>query len=190
MLRARSSLEAHLYMDLHPCECGSPDFDRRHRLEQRGDDIVAVYEGACRECGRNRNFTFLMADEIPPPPPAFGGAQPSTIIDPGEFAEVAHRVSRRAGLDMLNSPESEHRTYRGAMAYALAAFEELLKFIPPGLDAIPAAAFTSEVGRARYEREPAKFDRDILEMDIDLTRKVIADIDAVSSPPGDRAPEA
>ncbi|MFE1921420.1 hypothetical protein ACFW91_02460 [Streptomyces asoensis] len=185
MLRARSSLEAHLYMDLHPCECGSTDFDRRHRLEQRGEDIVAVYEGPCRECGRNRNFAFLMADEIPPPPPAFGGAAPSEIIDPGEFAEVAHRISRQVGLNLLNSPNSEHRAYRGAMAYALAAFEEIPKFIPEGLNAVPASAFTSDVGRARYEREPAKFDRDILEMDIDLGRKILADIDTVSPPLGE-----
>ncbi|MFE7934946.1 hypothetical protein ACFU6S_40745 [Streptomyces sp. NPDC057456] len=190
MLRARSSLEAHLYMDLHPCECGSSDFVRRHRLEQRGDGIVAVYEGPCSQCGRNRNFAFLMADEIPPPPPAFGGPEPSEIIDPGEFSGVGHDVSARAGLQMLNSPESEHHKYRGAMAYALAASEEVLKFIPPGQDAVPASAFTSEAGRARYEQDPGKFDRDILEMDIDLTRKILADIDEVSPPPGRSGPQA
>ncbi|MER5199529.1 hypothetical protein ACWD3J_34120 [Streptomyces sp. NPDC002755] len=190
MLKARSSLEAHLYMDLHPCECGSPDFDRRHRLEQRGDDIVAVYEGACRECGRNRNFTFLMADEIPPPPPAFGGPAQSEIIDPGEFATVASDVSARAGLELLNSPESEHRKHRGAMAYAVAAVEEILKFIPPGQDAVPASAFTSEVGRARYEKDPGKFRRDILEIELRLTRQILADIDTVSPPPGATGPRA
>ncbi|MGW7365291.1 hypothetical protein ACWGI8_18070 [Streptomyces sp. NPDC054841] len=190
MLRARSSLEAHLYMDLHPCECGGSDFDRRNRLEQHGDDLVTVYEGTCRKCGRNRLFTFLMADEIPPPPPAFGGPQPSQVIDPGEFAEVADRVSRHAGLEMLNSPESEHHKYRGAMAYALAAVEEVSKFIPPGQDAVPASAFTSAAGKARYERDPGKFRRDILEIEIRLTRKVLADIDEVSTPPSGTDPKA
>lgn len=33
-----------------------------------------------------------------------------------------------------------------------------------------------------------KFDRDILEMDIDLTRKILADIDEVSPPPGGTGP--
>ncbi|MFD9394406.1 hypothetical protein ACFWBB_27830 [Streptomyces sp. NPDC060000] len=174
-------------MDLHLCECGSPDFDRRHRLEQRGGDIVAVYEGACRECGRNRNFTFLMADEIPPPPPAFGGPEPSEIIDPGEFAAVASDVSARAGLEMLNSPESEHHKHRGAMAYAVAAIEEIQKFIPPGQEAVPASAFTSEVGRARYEKDPGKFRHDILAIELRLTRQILADIDTVSSPPGGAA---
>ncbi|MFI5967095.1 hypothetical protein ACIA8J_33685 [Streptomyces asoensis] len=124
-----------------------------------------------------------MADDIPPPH-AFGGAEPSQIIDPGEFAEVGHSVSSRAGISLLNSPDSEHHRYRAAVAYGLAAFEEVPKFIPPGADAVPASAFTSDVGRARYEREPAKFDRDILEMDIDLSRKILADIDTVSLPPG------
>ncbi|MEU5280354.1 hypothetical protein AB0G87_28530 [Streptomyces asoensis] len=188
MLRARSTLEAHLYMDSHPCECGSADFGRLHRLVQGGEGSVAVYEGPCRACGRDRILAFLMADESPPPL-AFGGPEPSRIIDPGEFAEVGHSVCRRAGLDMLNSPESEHHRYRAAMAYGLAAFEEVPKFIPPGADAVPASAFTSEAGRAYYESEPAKFDRDILEMDIDLSRAILADIDTVSPPPGRSGPQ-
>lgn len=177
MLSARSSSEAHLYMDLHACECGSSGFDRQHRLEMRGDDLVAVYGGACRQCGRVRHFEFQMAEEIPPPAPAFGGPEPSRIIDPGEFAEVAYRMSRSTGLELLNTPASEHHKYRAAMAYALAAFEEVLKFIPPGEDTIPAGAFTSEAGKARYRKEPRSFERTLLQMDIDLTRKVLADID-------------
>ncbi|MGW0363537.1 hypothetical protein [Streptomyces sp. NPDC002990] len=176
-------------MDLHPCECGGSDFERRHHLEQHGGDIAAVYEGACRQCGRDRGFTFVMADEIPPPPPAFGGPEPSQIIDPGEFAEVVRRLSERAALAMLNSPHSEHHKHRGAAAYALAALDEVFKFLPPGEDAIPASAFTSEVGRARYEREPGKFRRDILEIELRLTRKILANIDRVSSPPRGTDPQ-
>jgi hypothetical protein len=169
-------------MDLHPCTCGSGDFERRHRLEQHGDDLVAVYEGVCRQCGEKRRFAFRMAKEIPPPPPAFGGAEPSQIIDPGEFAEIAFRVSRSAGLQLLNTPESEHYKLRDAVAYGVAAFEEILKFIPPGQDAVPADAFTSDMGRARYRREPGKFDRDILEMNVRDAQAVLADIDEVSHP--------
>ncbi|MFF9015967.1 hypothetical protein ACF09C_23755 [Streptomyces sp. NPDC014870] len=167
-------------MDLHPCACGSGDFDRQHRLEQHGDDIVAVYEGACRQCGTTRRFEFRMAEEIPPPPPAFGGAQPSQIIDPGEFAEVAGRISESVGIQLLNSPESEHYKLRDAVAYTVAAYEEMLKFLPSGADSIPASAFTSEVGKARYRREPGNFDRDILEGNVELARAVL---DEVSRPP-------
>ncbi|MDR6976412.1 hypothetical protein J2X68_003103 [Streptomyces sp. 3330] len=131
-----------------------------------------------------------MADEIPPPPPAFGGTEPSEIIDPGEFAEVASDVSRRAGLEILNTPESEHHRHRGALAYAVAAVEEVLKFIPPGQDAVPAEAFTSEAGKARYEKDRGKFDRDMLQIELRLTRQILADIDEVSPPPGETGPRA
>ncbi|WP_327254737.1 hypothetical protein [Streptomyces sp. NBC_01244] len=164
-------------MDLHPCECGGADFGRRHQLERLGDDLVAVYEGVCRGCGRDRRFEFVMAVEVPPPPPAYGGAEPSEIIDPGEFSDVADRYSRWAGLGLLNSPGSEHHKYQGAMASALAAVEEVFKFIPEGQDAVPASAFTSARGRARYEKGPGKFSREILEIELDLTREVLADID-------------
>ncbi|MFF9015969.1 hypothetical protein ACF09C_23765 [Streptomyces sp. NPDC014870] len=175
-------------MDLHGCsECGSSDFDRQHRLERHGDAIVAVYEGACRQCGTTRRFEFQMAEEIPPPPPAFGGAQPSQIIDPGEFAEVAFRISESVGVRLLNTPESEHYKFRDSVAYTVAAFEEILKFLPPGQDSVPASAFTSEVGKARYRRAPGKFDRDILEGNVEDAQAVLDDIDEVSRPP--RAPQ-
>ncbi|MFD6877216.1 MULTISPECIES: hypothetical protein [unclassified Streptomyces] len=169
-------------MDLHACECGSFNFDRQHRLELRGDDLVAVYEGVCRQCGRARHFEFQMAEEIPPPAPAFGGPEPSRIIDPGEFADVGYRMSGSAGLELLNRPKSEHHKYRAAMAYALAAFEEVLKFVPPGQDAIPADAFTSEAGKTRYRNGPGKFRRDLIQMHIDSTRRVLANIDKTIPP--------
>ncbi|MEV6378746.1 hypothetical protein AB0M31_04910 [Streptomyces sp. NPDC051773] len=187
MLTARSSVEAHLYMDLHRCECGSGDFDRQHRLELHGDDLVAVYEGACGGCGRTRRFEFRMTEEIPPPPPAFGGAEPSQIIDPGEFEAVAGRLAESTGIQLLNTPESEHYKFRGAMAYVVAAYEEMLKFLPPGQDAIPASAFVSEVGRARYQREPRNYGRDILEMNVRDARAVLDDIDEVSNGSGPSA---
>ncbi|MGX2993616.1 hypothetical protein JNUCC64_04855 [Streptomyces sp. JNUCC 64] len=183
MLTARSSSEAHLYMDLHPCECGSSDFDRRHRLEERDDDLVTIYEGTCQKCGRLRTFIFHMPDEIPPPPPAFGGAESSKIIDPGEFAEVAFRTSESAGIQLLNTPETEHHKFRDMVAYSISALEEVLKFIPDGQSAVPAGSFTSEVGRNRYQRDPGNFTREIIEMDIRDARAVLADIDEVSSSP-------
>ncbi|MBE4735140.1 MULTISPECIES: hypothetical protein [Streptomyces] len=187
MLTARSSAEAHLYMDLHRCECGSGDFDRQHRLELRGDVLVAVYEGACRQCERTRRFEFRMAEEVPPPPPAFGGPEPSQIIDPGEFEAVAGRLAESTGIQLLNTPEAEHHQFRDAIAYVVAAYEEMLKFLPPGENAIPAGAFTSEVGKARYRRDPGNYDRDILELNVRAARAVLNDIDEVSNGSGPSA---
>ncbi|MEC4018012.1 hypothetical protein [Streptomyces sp. H27-D2] len=182
MLIARSSLEAHLYMDLHACECGAVSFDRQHHLEQRGDAMVAVYEGVCPECGRARSFSFQMTDELPPPPPAFGGSNPSLIVDPGEFLLVSYRIATDTGLRLLNTPKAERRKYRAATEYGLAALEEVLKFIPEGQDVVPPSAFTSERGRALYEKEPGKFARDLLENGVLATRQILAGIDRVSPP--------
>ncbi|MFF9034542.1 hypothetical protein ACF090_03615 [Streptomyces sp. NPDC014892] len=181
MLTARSSAEAHLYMDLHRCECGAGEFDRQHRLELHGDVLVAVYEGVCAQCERTRRFEFRMTEEVPPPPPAFGGAEPSQIIDPGEFEAVAGRLAESTGIQLLNTPTSEHHKLRAAMAYVVAAYEEMLKFLPAGQDSIPASAFVSEVGKARYRRDPGNFDRDILEMNVKDARAVLANIDRHST---------
>ncbi len=170
-------------MDLHPCECGSADFDRQHRLEQHGDDLVTVYEGACQQCGRVRRFSFRLSEEIPPPPPAFGGPRPSQIVAPDEFLDVAYRVSESAGIQLLNSPEPEHYKLRDAVAYSVAAFEEILKFIPEGQDAVPESAFTTEPGRARYLRDPGKFARALLQRNVEDARAVLADIDEVTPRP-------
>lgn len=184
MLTARSSAEAHLYMDLHRCECGAGEFDRKHRLELHGEDLVAVYEGRCGACGTTRRFTFRMSSDIPPPAPAFGGDEPSQIIDPGQFADVALRLSESVGVELLNTPVAEQYKLRGAVAYTVAAFEEILKFIPAGQDAVPADLFTSEAGRALYRREPRDFERGILEMNVRDARAVLDGIDEHSTPPG------
>ncbi|MFI9030209.1 hypothetical protein [Streptomyces sp. NPDC053560] len=182
MLIARSSLEAHLYMDLHPCECGVADFARQHSLQQQDGAMVSVYEGVCAGCGRQRRFVFKMADELPPPPPAFGGPEPSRIIDPGEFMDVANGIATRVGPLLLATPEEDRRKHRPAVVYSLAAMEEVLKFFPVGQDRIPADVFTSERGRALYDREPGKFSRDLIESNIARKRRMVAGIDRVSPP--------
>lgn len=73
------------------------------------------------------------------------------------------------------------------MAYVVAAYEEMLKFLPPGQDAIPASAFVSEVGKARYRRDPRNYERDILEMNVSDARAVLDGIDEVSNTSGPAA---
>jgi hypothetical protein len=184
MLIARSLQEAHLYMDLHACVCGAEEFGREHRLEDRDGVLVAVYEGACSRCGRARSFEFQLAEELPPSPPAFGGAEPSTIIDPGEFMSVGDRTSTASGLRLLNTPLAEHRTIRPQVAYALALFEEVAKFLPEGEDRIPADRFTSELGRALYAKDPTRFTRERIEDSLERGRAILVDLDHFSPPAG------
>ncbi|MEV5435305.1 hypothetical protein AB0K80_04625 [Streptomyces sp. NPDC052682] len=182
MLIARSMQEAHLYMDLHACVCGAEEFEREHRLEDRDGVLFAVFEGVCPQCGRARSFEFRMSDELPPAPPAFGGAEPSRIIDPGEFMWIGDRVSTESGLRLLNTPLAEHREIRPATAYAIAAFEEVAKFLPEGADRIPEERFTSERGREMYAKNPDRFTRAGIDDALERKRAILADIDRFSPP--------
>lgn len=157
MLVARSSPECHLYMELHPCACGEARLDASSRTESRGDDLVAVYEGACPRCGAARRFEFVLDPELPPAPPAFGGTSPSKIICPGDFLRVADDAARRAPASIAGLPPPQRQAARLNLARAVAAMEEVLKFIPPGGERVPVEAFTSARGKELYLAEPGRF---------------------------------
>jgi hypothetical protein len=184
MLIARSMQEAHLYMDLRACECGEESFEREHRLEDHEGALVAVFEGTCPRCGRVRSFVFRMDDRLPPAPPEFGGPEPSSIIDPGEFLWISDEVSTDNGLRMLGTPPAEHRKFRPAAEYAIAALEEVAKFLPEGADRVPAERFTSERGRALHARSPHRFSREEIDASLRQKREILAGIDRFSPPQG------
>ncbi|MBB4903038.1 hypothetical protein [Streptomyces griseomycini] len=184
MLIARSAQEAHAYMDLHVCVCGAAGFERQHRLEDRDGVLVSVYEGVCPQCGRTRSFEFTMSEGLPPAPPAFGGPESSRIIDPGEFLWISDRLSTESGLRLLNTPLAQHREVRPAAAYAIAALEEVAKFLPEGADRIPEDRFTSERGREMYEQDPTRFTRKEITAALELKRRILAGIDRFSPPQG------
>ena len=142
-------------MVLHPCErCGEADFPwSRHEIGPGEGGLVSVYEGDCPSCGQGRRFAFAV-DEEPVPPPAYGGPEPSQIIDPGEFYAMAERAAAYARA----VPDGHE-----AAVDALAAIEEVLKFLPPGADAVPEDAFASAGGMAVYSAGPERFRRERLE---------------------------
>lgn len=168
-------------MDIHPCSCAEVSFDVHHRLRTEPDGtLVAVYEGLCRRCGLPRQFTFALDPATPPPPPAFGGAAPSQIICPGQFALVADVEARSAALSPDGLDPRERARNRAFLARAVAAQEEVAKFVPYGADAVPASAFTSPEGRALYARDPGRFDADRLAAVIDEYRALLTRYDARS----------
>ncbi|GIH16549.1 hypothetical protein [Rugosimonospora africana] len=177
MLIARSAPECRLYIDLHACSCGEAAVDVRHRLRTGTDgSLDAVYEGQCPRCGLPRRFEFTLDPATPPPPPAFGGPTPSRIICPGQFALVADRQARSAPLRPTADPRQRARG-RAAIARALAAQEEVAKFIPPGGFAVPGDAFTSADGLALYRREPDRFTADRLAAVTETYREVLTSYD-------------
>lgn len=174
MLVARSAPECRLYISLHPCSCDETSLPVTHTLRSVGDDLVAVYAGACPRCGLPRQFTFVLDPAVPPPPPAFGGGTPSRIICPGQFAIAADNAARATPLTPagLSLPQREYG--RDALAYALAAQDEVLTFIPQGADAVPESAFTSPEGLALYAAEPGRFRRARLTAVADAYRTALA----------------
>jgi hypothetical protein len=149
-------------MELHPCSCGEEVFEwSRHRLEQRENRLVSVYEGTCGRCGTSRRFEFEVTDEVSPPP-AYGGATPSKIIDPGEFLTVSQRAAADVPADPRTVDSDDLDDAYDGIEIAVAALDEVLKFVPPGAAAVPAEAFTSDLGRKMYASDPGQFDRDRL----------------------------
>jgi len=151
---ARSRDEAHLYLDLNPCACGSVDTDWDHGLVSVEGELVSYYEGRCAACGAERRYLFGLPrrEVIPTGFPTFGGPEPSELLDAGEWLWVAD-------LTAGSVPEGGERQ---ALSIARAAVEEVIKFVPPGRDEVPEEAFWSERGRAVRAAEPGRFRLDRL----------------------------
>jgi hypothetical protein len=179
MLVARSAPECRLYLELHPCSCGEIEFGARHQLRNGPDGVlVAVYEGRCTKCDLPRRFEFALDPQTPPLPPAFGDAEPSKIICPGQFALVADQEAASARLDPDPRPGANLARDRAVLARALAAQEEIGKFVPAGADAVPAAAFVSPEGQTLYVQDPGRFDADRLAAVTDSYRAALARYDS------------
>ncbi|MEV4133747.1 hypothetical protein AB0J72_16445 [Dactylosporangium sp. NPDC049742] len=135
-------------------------------------DDSSVYEGECPSCRSPRRFAFQLGPGFVPPP-AYGGPEPSRIIDPAEFLTMGERA---AGYAVVR-PDASQRDRAGAReaaADAVAAVEEVLKFLPPSADAVPEAAFSSDPGRELYAADPARFQRDRLEAELQEYRQALS----------------
>lgn len=157
---ARTRDEAHLYMDLHPCQrCGSVDVTWKSGLRQAGGGFARAYSGACEGCGDAREFVFRLPEPGTVPASGgryhFGGDAPSELLDAGEWLWVAD-------LSASNVPVDDPTAALNSLSLAVAAMDEVLKFIPPGADKAPDTAFWSERGRDVRAREPGRFDRERL----------------------------
>jgi hypothetical protein len=166
---ARTSLEARLYLDLRSCpNCGGygGEYDAS---EVTVDGVPATrYTGVCPHCGAERVYEFRLPGETPEParrrvspgggvPVSFGGDEPSQLIDPGVWLrysdeQAALAPAGPAGLDVAQRIAACDR-----LDLAIAAVEEVLKFLPAGYAAVQASAFFSPEGRALYERSPVRF---------------------------------
>ncbi|GAB3813888.1 hypothetical protein [Micromonospora zhanjiangensis] len=163
----RSRDEAHLYMDLHPCDrCGGVDITWDSALTDDEDAPARRYHGVCQSCRAPREFVFRLPERPALPGPDdvffFGGPEPSQLLDAGEWSLVATMGIRDGSAPPSGSPERETER-KQAFALGVAAFAEMLKFLPEGTDEVPDSAFWTPHGRAERERYPAQFTRERLE---------------------------
>jgi hypothetical protein len=149
---ARTRDEAHLYLELNPCEdCGSIEAPWEHGLTEVDGELAISYAGVCPGCGAEREYLFgLPARETAAVSwPTFGGPEPSELLDPGQWLEVADRAAANVPLDREEAGR--------VLAVARAAVEEVIKFIPPAQDAVPADEFWTPQGRRVRDAEPGRF---------------------------------
>jgi hypothetical protein len=163
---ARSSHEAHVFMDLHPCpSCGQTRFNRSSTVIGLPDgDLASRYAGDCPDCGTAREFVF----RLPPRPHdvggefAYGGAEASQLLDAGEWLAVADRLASATPAEASAFTPAQRRAARARITYAAAAVAEVVKFVPAGQDQVPTSALWTDLGRAVHAREPGRFRTDRL----------------------------
>lgn len=146
---ARTDQEAEIYIEMTPCHrCGGRGFTGDSAVVFLDDDLGTRWTGTCTRCGVAREFVFRMPAEVMvggTAPYDFGAGGPSELLDPGQWMTVADLASH------------------GDLPLAVAALEEVAKFIPDGFDEVPEDAFRTDEGRETYRRNPHRFTRRWLE---------------------------
>jgi hypothetical protein len=166
-------------MDMHPCDtCGDVNVRWDSALTDLDGQLVRRYYGTCPGCDAERDFHFALPDEPVLPGPddvvCFGGPQPSQLLDAGEWLLIAD-VCGQAGS--APAPGDAGRTEaRESLAIAVAAVEEVLKFIPTGADAVPEAGFWSARGGRVRAAGRGRFDRSRLMIVRDAYRDALAQL--------------
>lgn len=156
---ARTNAEAHLYMDYRPCSCGERRFARTSTVVTIDGVLASRYTGACARCAAPRRFEFRLPAEILQAPAEgvmFGGADPSELLDPGEWLSIADDYARSVPVDSKLDGDAL-RSAKHRLATAVAALDEVRKFVPWNAVEVPASAFTTPLGRAIWDKEPGRF---------------------------------
>jgi hypothetical protein len=159
----RTPAEIHLYIDLHPCECGEGSFPTSGRqYVEDGSDLVVRYNATCPRCGRERSFSFRLTEQPIQTGPEgarfrYGDEHPSELLDPGEWLIVADAYSKSVPMLGSGATDQERARFQYALGRAAAAIDEVVKFAPPGAAEIPPSAIASARGRHVYDAEPGRF---------------------------------
>ncbi|GAA3230692.1 hypothetical protein ACFO1B_27010 [Dactylosporangium siamense] len=185
-LRARSLAEETAFMQASPCVCGAllftPDGYQMRFHEER---VTVVHQAPCDQCGRGRAFWFEEPRHAGRFEPAGHGyappdSGPSQLLDPGQWLLLAQAHGALAGgSDPApppgGDPAAGYWARLGVLASAVAAIDEVLKFIPPHSARVPVGAFWSPVGLSQYLDDPSRFEREWLLTELDRHARGLAE---------------
>jgi len=164
--------EARVYMEREPCAlCGQSGFAYPSKLVERGDRLAVVANGYRASCGTDRKFELLLADERVPNG-AWGNQTPSTLIDAGEWLEIADEYGAKVPAEIETLDPQQRELARANLAKGIAAVEEVLKFFPAGSDEPPRDALFTKRGLERYLADRIRFRRDRLEVLLEAWREL------------------
>ena len=169
---ARTYDEVNLYLSLRPCVCGETEFEDQTRESVLLGAVAAErFSCYCLGCARLREFTFQMSDR--PREVSFDiryGAddEPSRLIDAGEWMAVSELYGLAAAAELDGDPVEngdEVASLYYTLTSAIAALDEVGKFLPAGTDVVPEGAFWTPGGRAMWEADESRFTREALAAD-------------------------
>lgn len=151
---ARTHRELVLYVQLHPCACGTS------RVEFLASAVLTTATGMaqrhkylCRGCQQPREFLCALPERpLHLPEHHYGDERPSELLDPGEWLWVSVRHAA------LATQSGGARLWQDAAA----AVDEAIKFVPLGAAQIPADTIPSDLGNAVRKAMPAAFTREAL----------------------------
>lgn len=150
--------EAHLYMDLHPCSCGSARFTRDSSLIDVDGDLVSRYTGECAECGTPREFRFRLIEvpTIAQRGPQYFGDERSDLLDAGQWLFIADRYAAAVPALPPDDPDEVQAAAR-RIGIALEAMEQVLQFVDPDSQDIAPAALQSAQAQDILNDQPGRF---------------------------------
>jgi hypothetical protein len=170
---ARTSLEAHLYIDLTACECGETRLTTTSAvIELPAGGLATRFAGVCPTCGLAREFVLRLPDSPVPQVEdrvVYGVGGPSELIDAGQWVWAAERYASVVPARPAELAGDARRVARGRLNAAISAMEEAERFLvvagdfPGPSDGMPDTAFWSTLGRTLREVSPGRFTRARLE---------------------------
>ena len=159
ILLARTSHEAQLHMDLAPCPCGESRFERSSTLITLPDgDLGRRYAGRCPNCGTDREFVYRLPAEplTAKAGVVYGGSEPSQLLDAAQWLWVSDQYAKSVPAGSEQLPSDQRRQAGARLAAAVAALDEVLKFVPDRADDVPSWAVWTAFGAAVRDGEPGR----------------------------------